>query len=114
MLNQSPELDYAFAALADPTRRRMLERLSNGSASVSELAGPLSLPAALQHLAVLERGGLVASEKVGRVRTVRLERGALDLVAGWVAARKRRWEHDLDQLAAHLAETPELLDGEQL
>ena len=74
MLNDSLELDRAFAALADPIRRGMLARLAEGPASVSELAAPLpiSLPAVLQHLKALEASGLVASEKRGRVRTVRV------------------------------------------
>ncbi len=75
MLNQSIELDRLFHALADPARRAMLERLSRGPAPVSELARPLpmSLPAAMQHLDVLEAAGLVRSEKVGRVRTCAIE-----------------------------------------
>ena len=77
--NQSPTLDLMFQALADPTRRAMLERLSRSPASVSELARPLpmSLPAVVQHLAVLEGAGIVKTEKVGRVRTCRLEPAAL-------------------------------------
>ena len=73
MLNQQTSLDLAFQALADPTRRAMVERLSRGPASVSELAKPLdmSLPAVMQHLAMLESSGLVRSQKVGRVRTCR-------------------------------------------
>jgi DNA-binding transcriptional ArsR family regulator len=76
MLNQRVPLDLMFQALADPTRRAMVERLSRGPASVGEIARPLpmSLSAVLQHLQVLERSGLVRSEKVGRVRTCRLDR----------------------------------------
>ena len=81
MLHSSAPLDLAFQALADPTRRIMVERLSRSPASVSELAAPLamSLPAVVQHLAVLQASGLVASEKVGRVRTCRMETGAMSL-----------------------------------
>ena len=78
MLNQSPDLDRLFHALADPARRAMLERLSRGPAPVSELARPLpmSLPSAMQHLSVLEAAGLVRSEKVGRVRIWAIEPNA--------------------------------------
>ena len=79
MLNQSAALDRAFQALADPARRAMVERLSQSPASVSELARPLamSLPAVMQHLAVLESSGLVISQKIGRVRTCRIEPKAM-------------------------------------
>jgi DNA-binding transcriptional ArsR family regulator len=104
MLNQSAALDLAFQALADPTRRAMVERLSLGPASVSELARPLpmSLPAVTQHLAVLERSGLVVSEKVGRVRTCRIEAGALSEAEQWITARRLEWERRLDRLGAYL------------
>ena len=90
MLNDSLALDRAFAALADPVRRGMLARLTRGPASVSELAAPLpiSLPAVLQHLKALEASGLVASEKKGRVRTVRLEPEALAAAESWLADRR--------------------------
>ena len=107
MLNQSAHsLDRLFQALADPTRRIMVERLSRGPASVSELARPLamSLPAVIQHLQVLEASGLVRSEKVGRVRTCRIEPKALRTVEEWVAGRRASWERRLDRLAAYLAE----------
>ncbi|HEX3863216.1 MAG TPA: metalloregulator ArsR/SmtB family transcription factor [Stellaceae bacterium] len=104
MLNQSPNLDRLFQALADPARRAMIERLSRGPAPVSELARPLpmSLPAAMQHLGVLEAAGLVRSEKVGRVRTCAIEPQALSLVEQWIDARRREWEHRLDRLSAYL------------
>ena len=104
MLNRSAALDLAFQALADPTRRAMVERLSLGPASVSELARPLpmSLPAVTQHLAVLERSGLVVSEKVGRVRTCRIEAGALSEAEQWITARRLEWERRLDRLGAYL------------
>jgi DNA-binding transcriptional ArsR family regulator len=104
MLNQSTALDLAFQALADPTRRAMVERLSQGPASVSELARPIemSLPAVMQHLAVLEGSGLVRSEKLGRVRTCRVEPQALSLVEQWINQRRIEWEHRLDRLGEYL------------
>ena len=104
MLNQSPDLDLLFHALADPMRRAMVERLSRGPAPVSELARPLpmSLPAAMQHLAVLEAAGLVRSEKVGRVRTCAIEPGALSQAEQWINARRIEWEHRLDRLGDYL------------
>jgi len=98
-----------FHALADPTRRAMVERLSRGPASVSELAKPLtmSLPAVVQHLQVLEASGLVRSEKVGRVRTCRIEPKALRTAEEWIAERRMSWEHRLNRLGDYLAEHPE-------
>ncbi len=106
MLNQRAALDLLFQALADPTRRAMVERLSRGPASVSELAKPLpmSLPAVVQHLQVLEASGLVRSEKVGRVRTCRIEPAALRTAEDWIAERRTSWERRLDRLGAYLAE----------
>lgn len=106
MLKYSDPLDQLFAALADPTRRGMVERLTRGPASVSELAEPLemSLPAVTQHLRVLETSGLVKTEKVGRVRTCRIEPGALTPVEQWIAERKAGWERHFDRLGAVLAE----------
>ena len=94
MLNQSATLDLMFQALADPGRRTMLERLTRGPASVSELAKPLamSLPAVVQHLQVLVASGLVRTEKVGRVRTCRLEPTALRSAEQWIADRRMLWE----------------------
>jgi len=105
MLNDSPILNRTFAALADPVRRGMLARLSRGPASVSELALPLaiSLPAVMQHVKALEAGGLVATEKKGRVRTVRLEPGTLSAAEGWIHDRRTEWEARLDRFEAHLA-----------
>jgi DNA-binding transcriptional ArsR family regulator len=104
MLNQSPALDRLFHALADPTRRAMLERLSRGPATVSELARPLpmSLPAAMQHLDVLEAAGVVRSEKVGRVRTCAIDPGALTNAETWINARRTEWEQRLDRLGEYL------------
>ena len=109
MLNQSDALDLAFQALADPGRRSMVERLSRGPASVSELARTLamSLPAVVQHLQVLEASGLVRSEKVGRVRTCRLEPKALGAAERWISQRRSGWERRLDRLGAFLAAKPD-------
>ena len=104
MLNQSNDLDRLFHALADPARRAIVERLSRGPAPVSELARPLpmSLPAALQHLGVLEAAGLVRSHKVGRVRTCAIEPLALSHAERWINERRIEWEHRLDRLGAYL------------
>ena len=104
MLNRSHSLDLAFQALADPTRRAMIERLSQSPASVSELAKPLamSLPAVMQHLAVLEGSGLVVSEKIGRVRTCRIEPRALSLAETWINDRRAEWARRLDRLGDYL------------
>ena len=104
VLNQQPSLDLTFQALADPARRAMLERLSQRPVSVSELARPLamSLPAVMQHLAVLEGAGLVTSEKVGRVRTCRIEPAALHQAQAWLDAQRAEWERRLDRLGAYL------------
>jgi DNA-binding transcriptional ArsR family regulator len=109
MPNQSAPLDRLFQALADPTRRGMVERLSRGPASVGELARPLamSLPAVMQHLQVLEASGLVRSEKVGRVRTCRIEPAALRTAEQWIAERRTSWERRLDRLGDYLAEHPD-------
>jgi DNA-binding transcriptional ArsR family regulator len=100
------EVDLLFQALADPGRRAMVDRLTRGPASVSELARPLpmSLPAVVQHLHVLEASGLVRSEKVGRVRTCRIEPVALTSVEQWIAERRASWERRLDSLGEYLAE----------
>ncbi len=104
-------LDATFQALADPTRRAMVERLARGPASVSELAEPfpISLPAVVQHLAVLEASGLVASEKVGRVRTCRVDPAAFSLAEQWFNQRRHEWEQRFDRLGEHLRKYP---DGE--
>jgi DNA-binding transcriptional ArsR family regulator len=107
MLNQVESLDLMFQALADGTRRAMLERLGRGSASVSELAVPfaMSLPAVVQHLKVLEQAGLVRTEKIGRVRTCTLDAGALSRAEQWIAERRAGWEKRLDRLGALLDAT---------
>jgi DNA-binding transcriptional ArsR family regulator len=104
MLNQSPDLDRLFHALADPARRAMVEQLARGPAPVSELARPLpmSLPSVMQHLSVLEAAGLVRTEKVGRVRTCSIEPAALNLAEQWINARRNEWERRLDRLGDYL------------
>ena len=100
-------LDLTFQALADPTRRVMVERLARGPASVSELAQPLdmTLSAVVQHLAVLEASGMVRSQKIGRVRTCRLSPTALQGAERWIVERRAAWERRLDRLGEFLAET---------
>jgi len=97
-----------FQALGDPSRRLIVERLSKGPASVSELAKPLpmTLQAVVQHLQVLEASGLVRSEKVGRVRTCRIEPVALRTAEHWINERRTIWERRLDRLGVYLAEHP--------
>ncbi|MCD7059530.1 ArsR/SmtB family transcription factor [Pelagibacterium xiamenense] len=106
MLNNLDLLDQTFHALADPVRRQMLERLTDGPASVSELAKPLpmSLPAVMQHLAVLEESGLVTTKKVGRVRTCQIEPDALGRAEDWINERRTLWSQRLDRLGDFLAE----------
>jgi DNA-binding transcriptional ArsR family regulator len=106
MLQYSP-LDRMYQALGDPTRRSMIERLTRGPASVSELAAPLpmSLSAVVQHLAVLEDSGLVTSEKMGRVRTCRLQPQALQAAERWLSERRSDWEQRLDRLGEYLQAT---------
>jgi len=96
-----------FHALADPGRRAMLERLSRGPASVSQLAEPLdmTMSAVVQHLAVLEESGLVTSQKVGRVRTCQMQPGALSRAEEWIDQQRQEWERRLDRLADYLKET---------
>jgi DNA-binding transcriptional ArsR family regulator len=99
-------LDLLFHALSDRSRRDIVDRLSRGPASVSELARPLdmSLPAVVQHLKVLEDSGLIRSQKVGRVRTCRIEPTALQTAEQWITARRTGWERRLDRLGTYLAE----------
>jgi DNA-binding transcriptional ArsR family regulator len=104
VLNKSAT-DRVFQALADGTRRTIVERLSRGPASVTDLAAPLemSLAAVVQHLQVLEECGVVRTQKVGRVRTCRIEPAGLDLAARWIAERRSLWERRLDRLGDILA-----------
>ena len=101
------DIDLSLRALAEPTRRAIVERLSRGPASVSELARPfdMTLAAVVQHLQVLEDSGLIRSQKVGRVRTCRLDGGAWNKLADWVAERRAVMERRLDRLGEILAET---------
>jgi DNA-binding transcriptional ArsR family regulator len=107
MLNQGANLDRVFQALADPGRRLMVERLSQGPASVSELGKPLSmsLTAVVQHIQVLEASGLVRSQKTGRTRTCSINPAALRSAESWIADRRTRWEHRLDRLGTFLDDT---------
>jgi DNA-binding transcriptional ArsR family regulator len=105
MLKQSAPVDELFKALGDGTRRVMVERLGRGAATVSQLAEPLdmTLSAVVQHLAILEACGLVRSEKVGRVRTCRLQPVGLELAEDWFAGQRAVWERRLDRLGEVLA-----------
>lgn len=106
MLKQLDPLDAMFQALADPSRRSMIERLSRGPASVSQLAEPLamSMPAVMQHLTVLEASGIVRTSKTGRVRSCELAPAALTAAEVWIHDRRLVWEQRLDRLEVLLAE----------
>jgi DNA-binding transcriptional ArsR family regulator len=106
MVNRLAERDRVFLALADPSRRSMVERLTGGPASVSQLAEPLSmsLAAVVQHVSVLETAGIIATEKVGRVRTCRLKPESLRPAEDWFATQRSEWERRLDRLGDVLAE----------
>ena len=106
MPKYSPELDVVFHALADPTRRAVVERLARGPTTTTELARPfpMSLPSFTQHLGVLERGGLVTSRKRGRVRTYRLARRRMQDAEHWMTTQRDVWERRLDQLDAYLSD----------
>ncbi|UFZ08535.1 metalloregulator ArsR/SmtB family transcription factor [Bradyrhizobium ontarionense] len=105
MDNYPPRLDNVFSALADPTRRAIIARLSQGEASVGELAQPfdMALPSLMKHISVLETGGLVESEKHGRVRTCRLMPGAMKGAENWLIEQRAIWEARLDRLEAYVA-----------
>ena len=109
MLNEEPDLDAVFRALSDPHRRWMVEQLSQGPQSVSDLARPLpmTLAAVVQHVQVLETSGLVRTEKMGRVRTCRLEPATLRRAEEWVSQQRLLWERRLDRLGRYLEEHPE-------
>jgi DNA-binding transcriptional ArsR family regulator len=102
-------VDPIFRALADPTRRHVLERLSRSPASVSELAAPfdMALPSFLQHLRILEDSGLVRSNKTGRVRTYKLAPKRLKAAEDWLSRQRSLWERRLDQLDSYLLELKE-------
>lgn len=106
MLKESPDLNLMFQALADPTRRAMVDRMTRGPASVSDLARPfaMTLAAVMQHLKVLEESGLVRTQKEGRVRTCRIDPAALRAAEDWIAERRTTWESRLDRLGALLDE----------
>src|SRR3954453_10331762 len=101
------QLDRAFNALAEESRRAMVVRLSRGAASMSELAAPLdiSLPSVMQHLDVLQRSGLLCSEKVGRLRTCRLEPGPMRTLDQWIVEHRAIWEGHFDRLSDVLDDT---------
>jgi DNA-binding transcriptional ArsR family regulator len=104
MANQSTQLDHVFGALSDATRRAIIMRLCEGEASVGELAKPfeMALPSLMKHIRVLERSGLVASEKTGRVRMCALQMDALEAIDVWLAAQRRIWEQRLDRLELYV------------
>ena len=106
MVNQVAELDRVFHALADPGRRLMIDRLSRGPASVSELGKPLamSLAAVVQHVQVLEASGLVRSQKIGRTRTCSINSAVLRSAESWISERRNLWERRLDHLGDYLAD----------
>src|SRR3954451_11376148 len=107
-------LDLVFQALADPTRRQIVERLCRGPASVSQLAQPfqMTLPAVVQHLQVLEASGLVRSEKIGRTRTCHIETSALRTAERWIGERRTTWERRFDRLGDILAEPNPHITGD--
>ena len=109
MAQAAESMDGVFRALSDPTRRRVVERLSRSPASVSELAAPfdMKLPSFVEHLRVLEGSGLVRSKKAGRVRTYQLVPRRLQLAESWITRQRMFWEKRLDQLDAYLAEMKE-------
>ena len=104
MAKFSNELDKMFSALADPTRRAIVSRLCDGPASVGELSQPfdIALPTLLKHVRVLEQSGLVSSEKVGRVRTCRIETSALRASDEWLRQHISLWEKRLDRMEHHI------------
>ena len=104
MAKHDPTLDLIFQALSDPTRRAMLERLGQGPAAVSELARPtgVGLPTVMKHLAVLERAGLIVTEKSGRARLCQARPEALTHATDWLARQRTLWEGRLDRLDAYV------------
>ena len=106
MRRKKPDIDRVFHALGDPSRRAIVERLSQGPTSVSRLAEPLAitLAAVVQHLQVLEESGLVQTEKVGRVRTCSIGSAGLSVAAQWISDRRSKWERRFDRLGDLLAE----------
>jgi DNA-binding transcriptional ArsR family regulator len=115
MLNRGASLDRVFQALSDPSRRLMVERLSQGQATVSELGLPLemSLAAVVQHVQVLEACGLVRTQKVGRTRTCSIEPAVLRGAEWWIAERRTTWERRLDRLGDYLAGSADAQDNDR-
>jgi DNA-binding transcriptional ArsR family regulator len=109
MQKKKPDIDRIFHALGDPSRRAIVEKLSEGPISVSRLAEPLdiTLAAVVQHLQVLEESGLVQTEKIGRVRTCRIDSAGLSAAQRWISERRSMWERGLDRLGEFLAEPEE-------
>tara|TARA_R110002095_G_scaffold72668_2_gene61785 strand:- start:363 stop:707 length:345 start_codon:yes stop_codon:yes gene_type:complete len=113
MPNQNQSIETVFSALSDPTRRAVVQTLSRGPASVSQLAGPfaMALPSFTQHLGVLEHAGLIVSRREGRTRICSLNPVAMQEAEDWLASQRREWEQRFDRLEAHLAnvkkETPD-------
>ena len=110
MSSRKIKVDRVFHALGDPTRRSIVEKLSRGPLSVTRLAAPLAitLTAVVQHLRVLESCGLVCTEKIGRVRTCRIERAGFSILDQWISAQRTLWERRLDRLGDVLAEQDEV------
>jgi DNA-binding transcriptional ArsR family regulator len=104
MAKYETELSRSFSALADPTRRAIVGRLCDGPKSISELSEPfeMALSSLLKHIRILEEGGLVSSEKVGRVRTCRIEPHALRATELWIRQHISAWEERLDRMEAHI------------
>jgi DNA-binding transcriptional ArsR family regulator len=109
MRRQKANINRVFHALGDPTRRAIVEKLSEGPISVSRLAKPfdITLAAVVQHLQILEESGLVHTEKAGRVRTCSIEPEGLSVAAQWIGDRRSTWERRLDRLGGLLAESDE-------
>lgn len=105
MSRKKPDADLVFQALGDATRRRLLEKISRGPISVSQLAEPfdISLAAVVQHLQVLEESGLIATQKTGRVRTCNIERAGFAVAEAWIAGRRSLWDKRLDALGKELS-----------
>ncbi len=109
MTNYHDELTTVFHALSDPTRRAVIQRLGRGPASVKELAEPfqMALPSFMQHLKILEEGGLIASKKAGRVRTCIIKPGKIKRAEDWFAQQRALWEKRLDRLDVYLMQIQE-------
>lgn len=104
MAKYSIDLDKAFSALSDPTRRTIVSHLCNGPKSVSELSEPfeIAMPSLLKHVHILEKSGLISSEKLGRIRTCKIETQALQEAEAWIQKHVAAWEQRLDRMEAHI------------